>query len=220
MGMQPYDYGSHSHKKVKENETMTEKELINIYLGKIVAQAKSLFYYVTVERYIHLHNLELKKKDNLSDSTHKAFMMALITQIFDSNQQWTYFLHRQVYTTDSIILLLFENLTLEETHLEIWYGSKYLLFHNMDMRAEIKTMMPLILSESTAEAHYVIDRVVEGCLLDSHKGVSHFSAKLYASWQAVYHNTVLASLANPLHKKSLQLILLLFLLMQFWTFML
>ncbi|KAG2049938.1 hypothetical protein BDR06DRAFT_1011708 [Suillus hirtellus] len=211
-----------------KNETTTEKELMNIYLGEIIAQANSLFHRdipatktiksllkygvsqfrnhlaVTAEHFMHLHNLEPKQEDNLSDSACKAFMMALRTQIFDLNQPWTYFLHRQELTADSIILLLFGNIALEETHLEIWYGSKYSPFRNMNMRAEIKTTMPLMLSESAAGAQCAIDRAVEGCLADSHKGVPHFSAKLYASRQAVYHNAILASLADPLHKESLE----------------
>ncbi|KAG1788570.1 uncharacterized protein HD556DRAFT_1311981 [Suillus plorans] len=208
-----------------KNETRTEKELMNIYLGEIVAQANALFHRttkniksllkygvsqfrnhlaVTADRFVCLHNLEPKKEDNLSDSARQAFMMALRTQIFDSNQQWTYFLHRQVYTADSVILHLFGNLALEETHLGIWYGSKYSPFRDMNMRAEIKTTMPLMLSESAAGAQCAIDRAVEGCLSDSRKGVPHFSAKLYASRQAAYHNTILESLADPLHKESLE----------------
>lgn len=103
----------------------------------------------TAERFVHLHNLE-PSDANLSAAARQIFMVALRVQVYDSSQQWTYFLHRQGITADSIKLLVFGNLALEQTHLVVWYGSKFSPFHDMSMRAAVRTTMPLMLSESAA----------------------------------------------------------------------
>ncbi|KAG2048805.1 hypothetical protein BDR06DRAFT_975770 [Suillus hirtellus] len=215
------------------NDTATERELMDIYLSEIVAQANSLFNRIlqdivatkdiksllmqnlsqfrthiaeTADSLVGLHNLEPRKEDGLSADARKAFMVALRAEIFDSNKPWTYFLHRQEYTQDSIRLIVFGNLALETTHLNIWYRSKFSPFRNMSMRAEIETMMPLMLSESAAGVQCAIDRLVEGrqAGTTSSKGILKFSTILYAGQQAAYHNAILECLADPLHKEPLQ----------------
>ncbi|KAG2030493.1 hypothetical protein BDR03DRAFT_1017048 [Suillus americanus] len=106
-------------------------------------------------------------------------------------------------TAGSIRLVLFGNSALEKTHLATWYGSKFTPFCDMSMRAEIKTTMPLMLSETAAATQCAIDRLVEGHQSGS-KNILRFSAKKYAPQQAMYHTAISEFLADPVHKEPLE----------------
>lgn len=137
---------------MSNHHNVNKPDIATTYVKNMLIQHLSqfrTFLAETADRFVGLHNLK-PKDENLSADAYKLFMIALRTQVFDSNQQWTYFLHRQELTADSIKLLVFANLALEETHLVVWYASKFTPFRDPKMRAEIKTTMPLMLSESAA----------------------------------------------------------------------
>ncbi|KAG2740215.1 hypothetical protein P692DRAFT_20881080 [Suillus brevipes Sb2] len=96
-----------------------------------------------------------------------------------SNARKNYIGQREL-TVNSIKLLVFANLALEQTHLVVWYARKFTPFHDLSMRVEIKTIMPLMLSESAAGAQCAVDRL------------------------AAYYKSILDFINDPLHKVSME----------------